>query len=680
MSFPLTLTFNDVLMVPQYSEITSRSMVDISVNLGKGFVFNLPFTPANMANITGFDMAWKFYTLKGLALLHRFDEIEERINIVKKLREKAGSDDIFNYIGISIGVKENDKEELKRFIDLGIKIVCIDVAHLHSKLGMDMIRYVNKTYPNILLIAGTIATGEAAKMAWEAGADSVRVNLGNGCFAAGTRILMANGTYKNIEDILPNEMVINMNGEPVKVIKSFYSGEKKVSKFRNDLFYKDTISTPDHKYFVGNFDATNSEWKYLHDSTQDVLLMPNKINFQMPKTFAILLSEKNKNKIFYEKDCEITPSYNSGYLFGTLLGDNCAVINNGVGIDWQFGKHEKHMIDKLSDAIYSIFKKRPVIGDEGSIYSLWLNYKPLADFIRYWGKGKNKKLPEAYLVDNKEYLQGLFDGLTDSDGHRSKNGNINFTNSSPYLIELYNVVSYKLTGMMPNNKEGNGGRSYTSENLKHQKSKLTKKYQVAKLSEYNLTQEIVPVYDLEVDCDTHSFIANNAIVHNSICTTRIASGVGVSQLSALIDVVNAKKEEKGKYPNRKITLISDGGKSTPGDFCKALAIGADMCMSGNYFSATDETPGDIVEVDGIKYKQYNGSSTHKSSRIEGVKALKKYKGSIDPLIQNLKEGIQSCCSYNNAINLDRLKENAKFIQITHSGLVESGSHNLDKIL
>jgi len=170
-----SLTFDDLLILPKYSTIKSRSEVDISVKLSKDIFTSLPFIPANMADITGEKMMRKMYELKSLSLLHRFLPIDDQFNIIKNI---SNLENIFNYAGVSVGVKQEDYINVKVFVSFGVKIICIDVAHLDSILGMQMIEHIHTNYPDILLIAGNVATGSAAVRAWRVGADIVKVGIG----------------------------------------------------------------------------------------------------------------------------------------------------------------------------------------------------------------------------------------------------------------------------------------------------------------------------------------------------------------------------------------------------------------------------------------------------------------------------------------------------------------------
>ncbi len=169
----------------------------------------------------------------------------------------------------------------------------------------------------------------------------------------------------------------------------------------------------------------------------------------------------------------------------------------------------------------------------------------------------------------------------------------------------------------------------------------------------------------------------------SLCSTRIETGNGVPQLTALIDIHKVQQEllaleRATKYPNeekRTFPFIADGGIREAGDIVKALCF-ADMVMTGNLFAGCIEAPGNTVALDGITYKEYAGSSTHKTSRVEGVSALVPCKGSYQDILTKLLEGVQSGCSYQGAHNLQELKKNPQFIRITNAGLKESHPHDV----
>jgi IMP dehydrogenase len=132
------------------------------------------------------------------------------------------------------------------------------------------------------------------------------------------------------------------------------------------------------------------------------------------------------------------------------------------------------------------------------------------------------------------------------------------------------------------------------------------------------------------------------------------------------------KEPKVK---RKIALIADGGCKSAGDIVKSLVFG-DMVMTGNMVAGTDEADGHTFELNGVSYKEYNGSSTHKENHIEGVHSMVSKKGPVVNVIDKIMQGVRSGCSYQGAFNLQELKEKAKFVRITGAGLKESGPHDV----
>jgi len=332
-----SLSFDDVLLKPKYSDVPTRSLINTTVKVG-GFKFKVPFVPANMKTVTSIDMARYMIKLGGLAILHRFSEGDEQLEIFLKLVGESWHNR--NHIGLSIGVKKEDYAKVDSYISRGARIICVDVAHGHSRSAHEMCSYINNRHKNVLIIAGNVATYDGAKMLWSAGAHVVKVGIGSG----------------------------------------------------------------------------------------------------------------------------------------------------------------------------------------------------------------------------------------------------------------------------------------------------------------------------------------------SICTTRIETGCGVPQLTALLDVVEGRKNYKLEETfGRKLYVMSDGGIRTPGDAAKALCI-ADMVMIGSAFAGTDEAPGELVTYAGSTHKSYNGSSTHKLSRKEGVEAFVPHKGSMEKVMTRFVEGLQSCCSYQGVTNLSDLKSDPQFIRVTNAGLVESQPH------
>lgn len=169
----------------------------------------------------------------------------------------------------------------------------------------------------------------------------------------------------------------------------------------------------------------------------------------------------------------------------------------------------------------------------------------------------------------------------------------------------------------------------------------------------------------------------------SACTTRIVTGSGMPQLTAIIECARAASEF-----NR--PLMADGGIKNSGDIVKALAAGASFAMSGNLFAGTTETPGKIIEINGKKYKSYNGSasatekinqyqknSTEKTAdyvkHVEGIERVVECQGSVNDLISGLKTGITSGLSYSGARNITELHDKAQFIQVTSSVVYENNN-------
>jgi IMP dehydrogenase len=173
----------------------------------------------------------------------------------------------------------------------------------------------------------------------------------------------------------------------------------------------------------------------------------------------------------------------------------------------------------------------------------------------------------------------------------------------------------------------------------------------------------------------------------SICTTRVIAGVGVPQLSAIVDVATALK-------GKGIPLIADGGIRFTGDVVKAIAAGASTVMMGGMFAGTEESPGETIIFEGRKFKSYRGMGSleamQKGSKDryfqdaeddikklvpEGISGRVPYKGSLAEIIYQIIGGLRAGMGYTGAKNIKALQE-AKFIRITASGIRESHPHDV----
>jgi len=168
----------------------------------------------------------------------------------------------------------------------------------------------------------------------------------------------------------------------------------------------------------------------------------------------------------------------------------------------------------------------------------------------------------------------------------------------------------------------------------------------------------------------------------SVCTTRIKTGFGVPQMTALWACVPAARKMK-------VGLIADGGIRSSGDIVKALAAGANAVMIGNILAGSNQAPGEKIMEQGTCFKKYRGMSSYEANLyrqdrsvnleeliIEGVSGLVPCRGDVHQIIHQLEGGLRSGLSYAGANNLSELRKNARFIKITAAGRKENGSHDI----
>lgn len=182
------LTYDDVLIVPSKSAVRSRKDPSLSTRLTKRLKMEMPFISANMDTVTESQMAIAMGRLGGVGILHRFMNIEQQIQEVRKVRE-AGLD----VIAASIGVHEEGLSRADALVNAGVNLLTIDIAHGHSVAMIEMLVSLKSKFGDkVDLIAGNVATPEATEELIQAGADAIKVGIGPGSMCT-TRIITGAG-------------------------------------------------------------------------------------------------------------------------------------------------------------------------------------------------------------------------------------------------------------------------------------------------------------------------------------------------------------------------------------------------------------------------------------------------------------------------------------------------------
>ena len=718
--------FSDVLIRPKRSTLTSRN----DVELERTFVFKnkkgeikkewtgIPIMAANMDTTGTIEMYKVLSEFKMITCFHKFYNIEDF----------NGVDLNPNYYAISTGITDTDYEKLKILIEkLNPIFVCIDVANGYMFSFVEFVKKVSETYPHLIIICGNVVSREMVEeLIINAGTDIIKAGIGGGCFTEDTKVLMSDGTYRNINKIKVDEYVINKDGKPVKVLNVINQGKKEVLKITTNNWHKDIFVTKNHEYWIGDLSTSSynsiqnsgiaklldkqaktkpkiSKYKWLNidnmDNKKMFTLMPKNIEWQLPENFSVdlldyhkrgnitentLETSGNKNKSLFNR--HIQSGYKLGYIFGTYLGDGNSqndIKNSSGSCHWSFGLHENDIANKVKDYIKELIDYDCNISvKNNNVLSVHCYNKCIMSLLNQFGKRTEKKLPIKYYCKNKDYIKGIFDGLIDSDGHIeiNKSGSINKSlyNTSEYIIELFNwcCINLNISFCSTKSKKSIGNLKGTCiENLQqsyrvktHTLNRYTKDYVYSTLQTKS-ESDLKDTWDIEVECPTHSFIANNSIVHNSVCITRTQTGVGMPQLSCIIECADAAHGVNGK-------VVSDGGCVVPGDISKAFGANADFVMLGGMLAGHTESGGDLIEEKGKLYKMFYGMSSkkamdtysggmskHRSSEGKVVKIP--YKGDVKDTIENILGGIRSTCTYIGAKTLKDVPKCTTFVRVSN---------------
>jgi inosine-5'-monophosphate dehydrogenase len=614
--------------------------------------------------------------------------------------------------GAAVSVGRGTEERIAALVEAGVDVIVVDTAHGHSQGVLDRVTWVKTHYPDLQVIGGNIATADAALALRDAGADAVKVGIGPGCFAAGTRVLMANATYKNIEEIRAGERVINRDGQPVTVLKAWCTGVRKVMQIRHNASFFGTLATPDHLYLVDELttartvtatpkgyntvldrptytSAATIDWQAIGTVKRATCLFPRQVAFELPAALAIKIGAKT-----------FRDSYALGYVLGAFVGVGNTAFSQ---INWHVrtGSKKGAFADKLSAYIKKVIGIQPAQTLGKNTIILQIHALKWAQLLTQFGDKMDKHLPADLLCANPEYLRGLLDSLIDHSGYAAGKNFVCFTNTSRSVVELFNVLCLIIEGSLPSCNMDSTGiiddendctdcRDFYCADLTFLPEKVPdSNYQVVKIVNRQPLKLALPVYDIEVDCPTHSFIADNAIVHNSICTTRIVAGVGVPQITAVANVTEALEGSD-------IPVIADGGLRYSGDIAKVIAAGAHSVMIGGMFAGTDEAPGEVEIYQGRSYKSYRGmgslgamgasegssdryfqEDTEKEKLVpEGIEGRVPYKGSLLNVIHQLVGGLGSSMGYTGCATIEEMRTKPQFVRVSSAGMRESHVHDV----
>ena len=645
--------FSDVLIKPNNSSIYSRK----DVNLSRKFYFpasrqyweGVPLIASNMDTVGTYEVYKILSTFKIITCFHKFYKLEDLLEM--ELDKE--------YFMISTGINDNDLERLKEICNnIDVKFICIDVANGYMDKLIDFCSALRDLYPDKILIAGNVVCENRTKELIKYGkVDIVKVGIGSGCFDSNTNILLSNGSYKKINDICEGDKIINKSGKSVNVLKKIYKGKKKVIEVISNNYHNSTLVTPDHKYWLGNLndlsDNTikktsisklfnkNKQNKFNWVETNQINrkhynLLPKSIEWDLEEKLYLDLSE------FIQK--------NNKYDMNSIYIDN-KKYNRYLLFDEKFGL-------SIGNYLYNINNIKNV--------RMYINNFKISEIlntneiiIKNFFISLENKFPEKYFNKNIEFIKGLYKGilnLNDDD----------YANSKHYYNRIKNLdnIFYFCVLSLGFNFNINKNKIIVTKNSNLDIYSLGK---IKKIN--NFEDKLVDTYDLEIDSECHSFIANNSIVHNSACLTRTQTGIGVPQLSA-IDECSSQAHNLNSY------IIGDGGITCSGDISKGFGAGADFIMIGGLFGGHDENPGEIIDINDKKFKIFYGMSSKTSMEknygkmdnyrsSEGRSCKIPYKGQLENTVNNLLGGIRSTCTYVGCENIVNMSEKCNFIKVNN---------------
>ena len=188
MNFETLLTFDDVLLKPQYSDIKSRREVNLSSKMSKGIELRVPIIASPMDTVCGSTLSEKMADFGGLGIIHRYNSIDKQADMIAKASDSGNKN-----VGAAIGITGDYLERARELVSAGASVLCLDVAHGDHVLVHVALRNLKDKYGHVVhLMAGNVATYTGAFALAQLGADSIRVGIGGGSICS-TRIQTGHG-------------------------------------------------------------------------------------------------------------------------------------------------------------------------------------------------------------------------------------------------------------------------------------------------------------------------------------------------------------------------------------------------------------------------------------------------------------------------------------------------------
>jgi IMP dehydrogenase len=405
-------------------------------------------------------------------------------------------------------------------------------------------------------------------------------------------------------------------------------------------------------------------------------------------------------------------------LFGYYIAEGYAVGNpNNRQLRFAFASHEAEYVEDVRRLVAEIFDYhgatvRPT--PRHAVEVLVSNFAIARFFESLIPKGaRHKRLPGMFLNQTRECLRQLLIGALRGDGCLRDPRRVAYKTSSPHLAHQIAEVFMRL-GYLPSvqsyeNKREGWSTSYHVRVGGAQAARFAAEFPELNLSfpdDIDNRQDVfadedyfyVPVRSVEVEEDQglevfnleveedHTYVANRVAVHN--CTTRVVTGAGVPQMTAILNCVGAAK-------GTGVPVIADGGVKFSGDVAKAIAAGADVVMIGSLFAGTEESPGELILFQGRSFKAYRGmgsigamregsrdryaqEATEVEAKLvpEGIEGRVPYKGTLSDMVTQLVGGLRAGMGYTGCRTIQEFQENTRFVRISPAGLKESHVHDV----